>query len=119
MQRAGDRMICGAQCRNVVTCGYHWISKQCFSPLWADHTNLILNNFIQINSHASHTPLSITNFGRGHASLGPLSNLQVVTQALNCLKNEKKGKKDKNFGSNAEIFEVSRKNSAAAEMSNR
>jgi hypothetical protein len=32
---------------------------------------------------------------------------------------KKKGKKDKNFSSNPEIFEVSRKNSAAAEMSNR
>jgi hypothetical protein len=34
-------------------------------------------------------------------------------------KKKKTGKKDKNFGSNAEIFEVSRKNSVAAEMSNR
>jgi hypothetical protein len=45
----------------------------------------------------------------------------VVTQAPNCKKEKekKKAKKDKNFGSNAEIFEVSPKNSAAAEMSNR
>jgi hypothetical protein len=34
-------------------------------------------------------------------------------------KKRKKGKKDKNSGSNAKIFEVSRKNSSAAEMSNR
>jgi hypothetical protein len=34
-------------------------------------------------------------------------------------KKEKKGKKGKNFSSNAEIFEVLCKNSAAAEMSNR
>jgi hypothetical protein len=34
-------------------------------------------------------------------------------------KKKKKGKKGKISGSNAEIFEVSRKNSAAAEMSNR
>jgi ribosome assembly protein YihI (activator of Der GTPase) len=35
------------------------------------------------------------------------------------LKKKKKGKKGKISGSNAEIFEVSRKKSAAAEMSNR
>jgi hypothetical protein len=57
----------------------------------------------QIGSHASRTPLSITNFGQGHTSLGPLSNLQEVTQAPNCLKK----KKGQNFGSNAEIFEMS------------
>jgi hypothetical protein len=34
-------------------------------------------------------------------------------------KKKKKGKKGKISGSNAEIFEVSRKKSAAAEMSNR
>jgi hypothetical protein len=37
----------------------------------------LLYNFVQIGSHASRNPLSITNFGRCHASLGPLSNLQV------------------------------------------
>jgi hypothetical protein len=41
----------------------------------------LLYNFVQIGSHASRTPLSITNFGRCHASLRPLSNLQAVTQA--------------------------------------
>jgi hypothetical protein len=43
-----------------------------------------------------HAPLSITNFGRCHASLGPLLNLQVVTQAPNCLK-KKKRQKRQNF----------------------
>jgi hypothetical protein len=38
--------------------------------------------FIQIVSHASRTPLSIAKFACwGHASPGPLSNLQVVTEA--------------------------------------
>jgi hypothetical protein len=62
---------------------------------------LILYFFLQIGSHAS---------------LGPLSNLQAVTQVP---KLPKKCKKDEIFGSNAEILGVSRKNSAAAEMSNR
>ncbi|KAF7363154.1 Peptidase C14 [Mycena venus] len=42
---------------------------------------VVLYYFDQIDSHASRTPLSITNFGQGHASLGPLSNFQAVTQA--------------------------------------
>jgi hypothetical protein len=58
---------------------------------------MILYFFLQIGSHASRTPLSITNFGRGHASLGPLSNLQVVTQAPNCLEKEKKKAKKAKF----------------------
>jgi hypothetical protein len=76
----------------------------------------VLYFFLQIGSHTSRTPLSITKFGRGHASLGPLLNLQVVTQVP---KLPKKCKKDEIFGSNTEIFEVSRKNLAAAKMSNR
>jgi hypothetical protein len=76
----------------------------------------LLYFFVQIGSHASRTPLSITNFGQCHASLGPLSNLQAVTQVP---KLPKKCKKDEILGSNVEISKASRKNSAAAEMSNR
>jgi hypothetical protein len=72
--------------------------------------------FLQIGSHASRTLLSITNFGRCHASLGPLSNLQVVTQVP---KLPKQCQKDEISGSNVEISKVSRKNSVAAEMLNR
>jgi hypothetical protein len=43
----------------------------------------------------------------------------VVTQAPKLPVKKKKAKKAKISGSNAEIFEVSRKKSAAAEMSNR
>jgi hypothetical protein len=39
----------------------------------------LLYIFIQIVSHVSRTPLSITKFGRGHASPEPLLNLQAVT----------------------------------------
>jgi hypothetical protein len=67
----------------------------------------ILYFFLQICSHVSRT--LITNFGRGHTSLGPLSNLQEVMQVP---KLPKKCRGD-------EIFEVSRKNLAAAEMSNK
>jgi hypothetical protein len=76
----------------------------------------VLYFFLQIGSHVSRTPLSITNLGRGHTSLGPLLNLQAVIQVP---KLPKKCKKDEIFGSNVEIFEVSCKNLAAAEMSNR
>jgi hypothetical protein len=56
------------------------------------------------------------NFGQGHTSLGPLLNLQVVTQVP---KLPKKCKKDEILGLNVEIFEVSCKNLAAAKMSNK
>jgi hypothetical protein len=35
---------------------------------------------LQIDSHASRTPLSIAKFGRGHASRWQLSNLPSITQ---------------------------------------
>jgi hypothetical protein len=79
----------------------------------------VLYYFVQIGSHASRTPLSITNFRRGHASLGPLPNLQVVTQAPNCLKKKKKAKKTKLSVQMPKFFEVSCKNSVGTEMSNR
>jgi hypothetical protein len=55
------------------------------------------NTVLFRSNRQSRTPLSIMNFGRGHASLGPLSNLQVVTQAPNCQKKikNKKTKKTK------------------------
>jgi hypothetical protein len=73
----------------------------------------ILYFFVQIGSHASRTPLSITNFGPCHAPLGPLSNLQAITGPQTAQKVQKR----QIFGSNVEIFEVSRKDSAAVEMS--
>jgi hypothetical protein len=42
----------------------------------------VLNYFIQIDSHASRTPLSMSNIGGCHVSRRLLSNLQAVTIIL-------------------------------------
>jgi hypothetical protein len=76
------------------------------------HWMQILDFSLQFDSHGSRTPLSITNFGRGHASFGPLSNLEAVTQAWKLPEN---CKKDEIFHENVEILGVSRENSAAVE----
>ncbi|KAJ7039294.1 hypothetical protein C8F04DRAFT_1178843 [Mycena alexandri] len=61
----------------------------------------LLYFFGQIDSHLSHTPLLMSNFGRGHASPGPLSNLQMATQAP-------KLQKGQIFGMNVGVNRVTR-----------
>jgi hypothetical protein len=53
---------------------HFWMVYILFRLFCSQFTVRILYNFVQIGSHASRTPLSITNFGRGHASPGRLSN---------------------------------------------
>jgi hypothetical protein len=90
-------------------CHQHVSAKTCWVNRWSIAFCLfevdyipksmpILYYFDQIGSHA---PLSITNFGRGRASLRPLSNLQAVTQAL---KMPKKRQKDIYLRENVEIL---------------
>jgi hypothetical protein len=52
----------------------------------------LLGIFIQIDSHASRTPLSRTNFRCGHASPEPLSNIQAIAQASKLPETAKKTK---------------------------
>jgi hypothetical protein len=54
-------------------------------------------------SRVTHPPVDHELWSRSRV-LRPLSNHQEATQAPNCLKKKKNGKKDKNFSSNAEIF---------------
>jgi hypothetical protein len=50
--------------------------SDCVAFTWFQIEQIVLlYYYAQIGSHASCTPLSITNFGQGHASLRPLSNL--------------------------------------------
>jgi hypothetical protein len=62
---------------------------------------IILYFSIQIDSHASCSPLSISKFGRGHASRRPLSNLPGVTR---CPKPPEKCKKVKFFPPQSEFL---------------
>lgn len=77
--------------------------------------NVILQYFVQIDSHASRTPLSIAKFGRGHASRRRLSNLSSVTQGL---KLAVRCKKAQLFVPMSKISLVSRQILAVVEMSN-
>jgi hypothetical protein len=67
------------------------------------------------DSHASRTPLSISKFGKGHASRGRLSNLPSVTQGS---KLPVRPQKAKIFISMSKISLVSRQILAVVEMLN-
>jgi hypothetical protein len=57
-------------------------------------TSKVLGFFVQIDSHGSESriPMSTSNFGCGHASRRPLSNLPLVTAQLNWPERPKKAK---------------------------
>jgi len=81
----------------MISARENWVSPtMSVNFLTASHPGFtVLYYSPQFGSHSSRTPLSITKFGRGHMSLGPLSNLQVVMQAPNYLEKKKKAKKIK------------------------
>jgi hypothetical protein len=77
---------------------------------------VVLYFYVQIDSHASRTPLSVSKFGRGHASRGRLSYLPSVTWGPNLPEKCEKA----NFRlENRKFLLVSRQFFAGVEMSNR
>jgi hypothetical protein len=52
----------------------------------------LLGFFVQINSHRSHTPLLMSNFGCDHGSQRSLSNLPLVTARPKLPERRKKAK---------------------------
>jgi hypothetical protein len=80
----------------------------------AKYISAILGFFVQIDSHGPRIPMTL-NFGCGHASRRPLSNLRLVTARL---KWPERRKKANFFVGNVEILGVSRQILAGVEMLN-
>ncbi|KAJ6569044.1 hypothetical protein B0H19DRAFT_1256724 [Mycena capillaripes] len=63
---------------------YGYSEKSRGGGAYEEYEDGIPYHFVQIDSHASRTPLSMSKFGRGHASRRRLSNVDWIRHLLMC-----------------------------------